>query len=147
MTKEMHECELHIAQVFSRVWDKAYESVAKEGLGELSPAFFDAVYHEANRVCGTFDNFDVQFDTIQTCLKHMPKSAPLAGFCYVLEISYQIEETIFGLKLYFGEARNDDLIAKEVLHRGQYCDVYCVLSATEDEKESHMLDHFAQLAF
>ncbi|NVJ91899.1 MAG: hypothetical protein HWE34_09595 [Methylocystaceae bacterium] len=145
MTTEMHECELHLAQVFAHAWDEPFVQVAKAGHGELEPAFFEEVYQRANALCSTFDNFDIQFDTIDTCFKFMPASAPLAGIVYVVEISYQIDETIFSISLYYGEARSADMITREIVHHGRYIDVLCRMSASEEEKEVHMLEHFAQL--
>jgi hypothetical protein len=143
MTIEMHECELHLAQVFSQIWDDAYVLYGKEALGELDEAFFEAVYKGANAQCSTFDNFDVQFDTIDTCLKMMPKNAPLSGMAYCVIVAYQIEEQTFGFSVYYGEARKLD----DSIHQGKYADVACIMSANEDQKEDHMLEHFAQLKY
>lgn len=142
---EMHECEYHLAEVFAKAWDEAYQLVLKDETGELTPEFFEEAYKNCNKVCSSFDNFDVQFDTIDTCLKHMPKSSPLAGIAFCVVVAYQVEEQTFGFSIYFGEARSEDYLKADALYKGKYCDVSCLMSASEDIKETHMLEHFHQL--
>jgi len=143
MTYEMHECELHFAQVFAEVWDSCHADLVHSDLGELSESFFEKLYKDVNKQCSTFDNLDVQFDTLDAFLQMMPKSAPLAGIAYCVVVSYQIDEQPFGFTVYFGEARE----INEGIFQAKHCDVACIMSAKEDEKDIHMLEHFAQFKY
>lgn len=145
--QEMDECEWHLAEIYAHVWDEAYRHVLKNGQNELDEPFLKALYELLNKQCSNLENFDIQFDTFDFAFKAPGHEKRLKGICYVAYVTYQIEQEPFEFAIYYGERAGDELVEKSCVFAAKHGDVVCKMSADDDQKEQHFLDHFSQIKF